>query len=361
MTIKQAAALTLALALLLAGCGGPSSSEAPPESLSSPAPPAESVEAPPAEEPPPAEPAGEPVTESGLPAALPGLVPLPTEDGQAVILLDPRSPDEIIDTFCKAIVAGDLDALAVLTPLPRETVNYWKDVRVESASFLPMESAAEWEYLYELTLTVTEPGDTLLLLGQAPYIARVGFVPFGENYLYVNAVALPDGILGGPAPGEDPEIQLIETLRGYGLTDTFYHPSELEREKLLDYIILLSAMDIDRMEMEFTQEEIDATARKYFGLEHFDGRDLRYYVPETERYLLWGRGGSVLKERAVQLIEGEDGVKSVLIEGYTDPFELVVGYRIAYTMHPNGDGSYRFASAVALQSDVINQSAPAYQ
>ena len=144
--------------------------------------------------------------------------------------------------------------------------------------------------------------------------------------------------------------------RDFAFFETFDDPAEIDREALLDFLLGLAARDYPEAEatplkigsgLGYTQAQLDAVAKRYFGFNSFIMTDSRLYDAESGCYVLNGHGGSYRNERVVRVSEKER-IHTVWIEQYDDPFQFVPNGALECAFLRSDDGGFRYLSVKAF-------------
>ena len=105
----------------------------------------------------------------------------------------------------------------------------------------------------------------------------------------------------------------------------------------------------------FTQDEINDTAAKYFGIDSYEATDIAAYDSETGLYSYEGRSTQSRYKRAVAVTHDEAGNATVTYKWYSDPLYLYDNAKVVYTLRKNNDGTYALLSASADQNPDQNE------
>ncbi|WP_308754642.1 hypothetical protein [uncultured Anaerotruncus sp.] len=336
--MKRLTALVLCFCLLLAGCEipapprpAPSRPDAPvavrvPEQTASSHPEAPSAEQPDIE----AEP--------------------PQEEGP--------SPARTAERLAAALREGDIPALEALANPAfgvEGRLDYWKTAALDSVSCEePVQDGGDW--LCRFTLEVSDPGETPLKAGQNICYAQIGYAPYGMWDDYSVLVFSPAQNYYSTSDLQDDPARLACWMRDFAFFETFDDPAEIDREALLDFLLGLAARDYPEAEatplkigsgLGYTQAQLDAVAKRYFGFNSFIMTDSRLYDAESGCYVLNGHGGSYRNERVVRVSEKER-IHTVWIEQYDDPFQFVPNGALECAFLRSDDGGFRYLSVKAF-------------
>lgn len=254
---------------------------------------------------------------------------------------------EVAVEFTRAVLASDIQALERIALLQNGVADYWANVRIGSASFTVLQEDT-YTGLYAVMLDVLDAGKTNLKEGVGSYVLQIGGMTEGVGVMSLTPAEKHEA---QEKSAQDKDVAELVFMRYMGLSESFAQPSELDKDKLLEYLIVLASRDFAVADgeqiYELTQAQIDATAKKHFGMNSFVYTQSKFYDQTAQRYMLFGRGFPFyLNEQPVRVEQRPDGEKHVTFEVYDDSFQTVTGQTILYTMRPNGDGSYYTASAV---------------
>ena len=261
---------------------------------------------------------------------------------------------KVLDEFVKAVNSNNTQ---LIDKLINPDINFDK---IKNYSFTVI-SEEEQQAVYSVVLDISETGDTLLKKGQNKYIVNIGIPPYYSDGLYILSI--------NPAEDYTPMQQLYEDaisnqifgLRNLNITDPFSDASNIDINQLTEFIVSYAAPKLfangNITEQGFTQEEMDAAATAYFGIDRLDAKSTVYYNKETQRYMILGRGGSFLNERVVNVDKSSDnGFAYVYIEEYKDPIQLQKNSIIKYTLQKKSNGVYQFISAEKVgRVEIIQQ------
>lgn len=272
---------------------------------------------------------------------------------------------KVLDEFVKAVNSNNTQLIDKLINPDinfdqKDRCDYLTKVKIKNYSFTVI-SEEEQQAVYSVVLDISETGDTLLKKGQNKYIVNIGIPPYYSDGLYILSI--------NPAEDYTPMQQLYEDaisnqifgLRNLNITDPFSDASNIDINQLTEFIVSYAAPKLfangNITEQGFTQEEMDAAATAYFGIDRLDAKSTVYYNKETQRYMILGRGGSFLNERVVNVDKSSDnGFAYVYIEEYKDPIQLQKNSIIKYTLQKKSNGVYQFISAEKVgRVEIIQQ------
>lgn len=258
--------------------------------------------------------------------------------------------------FLEALQRGDIAEMEKMVWNGREgALSYWETVTLGNEfGFSYNEANAEDSYaLLEVTLQVEEPGETPLRPGKNRLMLTVGCPPLGIDS-DIRVLSLIPQTEYDLNRSEDAAAFQVRTFRSWGSIEPFDAAAQIDKNVLLNYVVTAASRDFSEHAdgwvyepvEELTQEQIDQTARRYFGIEQLVRTDAACYDPEKRVYRLFGRDGGYSSDRIVSNTELPDGNCEVVVGRFDeDPLGLLPHSQIWYLLAPNGDGSYRFLSA----------------
>lgn len=261
-----------------------------------------------------------------------------------------RTADETIQLFCDALIRGDSAMLYEAVLSAQGELDDWAGAEISAARFSPREKFDQVG-LYDVVITIVDAGGIPLKTGENSMVARVEMPTFSnQDQLYVTLLAPAEKYILMDEWVNDPAISSVMSWRAWHNGDDLFASTDaIDKEGLLDYVIVLASRafssDPNEPIYTLTQEQIDATAKKNFGLDSLVKTDSRLYDAKIGQYTLLGSDGSFGRMRPVRSEELPDGGKVIYVETYTDPLEMVAKTSYKYTMAQNDDGSYRFVSA----------------
>ena len=283
------------------------------------------------------------------------------KDAQRTLLREGSGEDSAIpagaarkaaEEFLAALVSGDASAVSQAVGFGNDPA-VWQKMKVTAAEITAAAEDLDSSGDYTVRLAVEDgagffpegTGDYRMLLscnemrwgGETPTLWY--FRPASERYLETGWYGAADEKEWAPA-------QAVNDFIGWFGQQTFAAPGELPPETLVEYAMIRTRPEDP--EMVFTPQEIGAAVEKYFGIAGFDGRNTKFYSKEKGGYLIWGRGGSFYNTLtpAPRTAAGQSQVDVTL---YRDPLCTVKIRTVRYTMAENGDGSWRFVSALPVE------------
>lgn len=265
------------------------------------------------------------------------------------------TPDQMAAAFVEALEEGDIDGLErTANPMSTSKMDFearWSSVKLASIAYEPIE-VQEQGGLYTLTLDVTDAGQTSLKTGKHAYVMTVGHPYFGDDIVVVS-ITPKEKFMKFDDQAADTAITQVNDLRGLYITQTFATPADIDKDLLLYYLIVAASIanDPEARDYELAQEDIDAVAKQYFGMDSFVHTTSKFYNKEKQLYELWGGDGIASNSRIVRKeVDAQTGNTLVYLETYQDSLQVVLDKTIQYTLSPNTDGSYRFVSAVEVEA-----------
>lgn len=261
-----------------------------------------------------------------------------------------KSMDRLANDFAAVLPSCDAARIAAVISQNAENLQYFQNVKISSAEAEPTGKRG----FYQLTLNVSEPGSTLLMAGTYTYFMQVGYQDFGGEDLTVRCIANEKQYRSLDEIDADPAMRQVHTLRSCTDFGEFARPQDVTMPKLMDYLIIIASFDARERgveQFEFTQDEINAVAKKYFGFPSFVFLSAKEYDAAKGVYVLYGRGGTPRNERVINRVDTGDGVVEVYVEVFSDPLQLMMEKIVCYRLSPNDDGSYRFLSAERIKLD----------
>lgn len=236
------------------------------------------------------------------------------------------------------------------------TLAYWETVTLGNTfDFHYDEAQADDSYaLLEVLLHVKKPGKAPLQPGENQLMLTIGCPPYAidSDIRVLSLIPKTDYDLNR---SEDPAAFQVQTFRSWGSVEPFGSAAQIAPDVLLNYVVTAASRDFSEHAdgfsyepvEELSQEQIDQTASRYFGIERLVRTDAACYDSEKQVYRLFGRDGGNSPERVVSSVELPDGNHEVVIGWFGgDPLALLPRSQTRYLLVPNGDGSYRFLSAI---------------
>ena len=262
-----------------------------------------------------------------------------------------KTMDKIARDFAAALPSGSPEKIAAAMHWTPENLQYFQNVSIESATAEPTGQLG----FYRLTLAVSEPGPTLLMTGTNTYVMQVGYPSFGgDDGPTVLCVANEKQYRTFDEIDADSAMLQVLIMRSWSNFGEFQNPQQIGMARLMDYLIIIASFDarvLGAEQYEFTQDEINAVAKKYFGFPGFEFQSAKEYDKATGKYILIGRGGSPMNERIINRVDADGGIAEVYVEEFSDPLQLMMTQILCYRLSPNDDGSWRFLSCEKVKLD----------
>lgn len=143
--------------------------------------------------------------------------------------------------------------------------------------------------------------------------------------------------------------QVNELIKFY--PQPFQSAAEINKRIMLQYVLFkLERAKLSDSETEplFTQDEIDRSAKQYFGLDSLDGRDTEYYDKDIKLYRNLGFGFPPINSRIYG--EAENGGKVlVTVEYFADGLQTAHKQSLRYELSKNSDGTFCFVRAEEVE------------
>ncbi|MBO5036324.1 MAG: hypothetical protein J6D42_04520 [Clostridia bacterium] len=257
-----------------------------------------------------------------------------------------RASDTVAALFCEAVRTGDIETINRLIGNSSFDYSGIKTLMLNNLSI----TNTETDGVYTVTLNVEDPVDspfekgthdyTLVIGSSAEGLSVVSFIR-SDEYEILNSF--------------DAAIDAVDDFTSWNDVAgvTFNSVSDIEnKSSLAAYLMLLCKKDglgktseDNPSLIQFTQDEINAASKKYFGLEKFEATDISAYNAETGLYSYEGRSAPSRYKRAVSVSYEESGDVFVTYKWYSDPLLLYASETVVYTVKNNEDGSYAIISA----------------
>ena len=265
-------------------------------------------------------------------------------------------PQKVLDAFVNAVNTNNIQLIdKLINPSinfdKTDRCDYLTKVKIKNYNFTVISEEAQ-QAVYSVVFDVSETGDTLLKKGQNSYIVNIGTPPYYTEGLYILSINRAENYTPMQQLYKDAVVNQIFGLRFLNITDPFLDASDIDIKQLTEFIVSYAAPKLTNgTEQGFTQEEMNAAARAYFGIDILDAKSTIYYNDATQRYMILGRGGSFLNERVVSINKNESsGLAYVYIEEYKDPLQLQINHIIKYTLQKKSNGIYQFISAETVST-----------
>lgn len=251
----------------------------------------------------------------------------------------PQTADEAAERFVAALRAGDtgeMEFLSARYESPSGQCDYWKQVALGEISCEPIQSEGI-SGTYRLTMEVLDAGPTLLATGVGSYVMRVGSLGY-DPIPMVLCIAPEDRYIDEMQLIEDSAAAQVMQARAFGfLSRPFETPDDLTDDLDVEYLIAMGASEYPD---GLTQGQMDEMAARYYGAEEFVRQESRFYDPQTQLYVMLGRGGNITNDRIVRIDHGADET-FLYVETYTDPVQVCLERTFEYHMKDNGDGTWQ--------------------
>lgn len=260
-----------------------------------------------------------------------------------------RLAEKMANEFGVALENGNKEALKALAFDSEESIDHWENFEISDVTVFPIENQ---DTLFRVEFKVDQVGSTPFQIGENKYVVEVNFASFDTNYSVSNFIEQEkyEWI------DDNRSLELCNLLRKWiTLTEVYLFdtPAGIDKEKLLEFLIS-TAVDqhqnvTGEKKYEFIQDEIDNIAQEYFGLESMVLTESKFYDNQIERYVLRGRGPAELYFFITEIDHDElNDTDSLLVEYYSDGLKTDTLRTVKYIFYDNGNGSYRFISAVQL-------------
>lgn len=284
----------------------------------------------------------------------------PRKDGERKLLREGSSQTSaykegtarrVAEDFLAAIHTGSAAQVAAVAS---GDCAAWEGVRITEARITGVTEELDSQGDYKVQVTV-EDGKGFLPEGSQEYrlVVRCGqdmsweagqvipfyFRPASERYYNWT------GLETQSSPENEAANSIEVFISLYGM-QTFASPWELPPETVAEFSMVLT--EPEREDLIYTREELSAAVESCFGIAGFDGRSTKFYSKEQGGYLLWGRGSGI-HDFLMELPRTANGQSQVDVTFCRDPLCTSRLRTIRYTLADNGDGSWRFVSAVQIE------------
>lgn len=260
--------------------------------------------------------------------------------------------DRLINSFISALAASDTTEIEKLSGAEKGTYKDWKSMKIAECR-LVKEIIKEDENgygVFEISLNVESAGGSPFAKGANTYYVEIMRNMFTDGP--VIQLIKKDKYVEQDKIRASMPAQFVSEIRDVYHITTFNSPKDIDKNSMLSFLIYKSCNDnspdknnpLDSV----TQEQLNATAQRYFGLEAFEATDSAEYDPETQTYMLLGRGASYINDRIVSIKPYSTDTITVVVEEYSDVLQTRISRSIRYTLKANGDGSYRVLSGIAF-------------
>ncbi len=259
--------------------------------------------------------------------------------------------DRLINSFIAALSSSDTTEIEKLSGAEKGTYKDWKTMIVTECR-LVKEIIKEDENSYgvfEISLNLESAGGSPFAKGANTYYVEIMRNMFTDGP--VIQLIKKDKYVEQDKIRASMPAQFVSEIRGLGIT-AFNSPSDIDKNRMLSFLIYKSCNDNsnkkDQPLESVNQQQLNTTAQRYFGLEAFEATDSAEYDPETQMYMLLGRGASYINDRIVSIKPYSTDTITVVVEEYSDALQTRISRSIRYTLKANGDGSYRVLSGIAF-------------
>ncbi len=273
--------------------------------------------------------------------------------GQVAGLLEPyytAANAKLLERLVQALTAGDAAELETLTGADAGTYQALETVKLSDVTAEPLPAypfAREGMEYYRLSLRVEQSADGFLPAGDWELLVELGPLSFDNGWGVLRLTPMERSEQDARLR-EQPAVQLIDRVNGFALLEPFGSVGDIDPSLLTDILLSFAraeygAEDEDRY--DFSVEEVQAVAEKYFGLADFDGTGTDCY--HDGRYYLTGHDLYQMPTQFVGLETAEDGTMTVTQKVYADPAYLLESAEYVYTLELNEDGGCRLVSCRA--------------
>lgn len=231
----------------------------------------------------------------------------------------------------------------------------WQNVKITAAGITRVVEELDSWGDYIVSVTVEEGGgvfpegtrDFRLVMTANDYMrpfSRVYpayFRPASEEYYNWNGYVEQNQ--NGPGAAA-----LVSSFIDFFGWPTFQTPWDLPPETVVEFSLMFA--ESSEGDQRFTPAEVEEAIRRTFGVTGFDGRGTKFYVKDQDRYLLWGRGGSI-HDLLIQMPEIRGSKARVEVTFYDDVLCTVPLRTLCYTLEKNDDGSWMLLSALRADQE----------
>lgn len=257
---------------------------------------------------------------------------------------------KLLERLVQALSAGDAASLETLTGAEAGAYASLEAATLTDVTAEPLPDyayALEGMEYYRLTLRVQRSADGFLPAGEWELLAELGPLSYDGGWGVLRLTPLASAEQDARLR-EQPAVQLIDRVNGIGQLGPFASTADIDPALLTDLVLSFaraeySAGDEDRY--DFSVEEVQAAAWKYFGLADFDGTESDCYV--DGRYYLAGHDLFQAPTQFTGLETTEDGTMTVTQKVYADPAYLLESAEYIYTLELREDGGCRLVGCRA--------------
>lgn len=229
----------------------------------------------------------------------------------------------------------------------------WQNVKIRSAVLTQALEELDSQGVYLVRVDVEDGGGVfpegmqdyrlvmgfdVMRFGDESTVYPVYFRPASEQYY--NKTSYVEQNYGGLGSAE-----YVKSFIDYFGMVTFRSPWDLPPETVVEFSLFFARSE--EGDQRFTQQEMDDAILRTFGITGFDSRSTRFYVPEQDRYLLWGRDSSV-RDYLIKMPEIKGGNAQVEVTFYEDVLCTTPLRTVLYTLEKEED-SWRLLSATLAE------------
>ncbi len=257
-----------------------------------------------------------------------------------------RASDTAAALFCEAIRSGDIE---IINHLIGTSEFDYSSIKTLMLNDLTIENTDQ-NGVYTVSMDVEDPVDSPFVKGIHDYTLVIG-----SSSGKLSVVSFMDSEEYNVINSNDAAVAAIDLFTSWNDVSgvTFDSLNAIEnKSSIISYLMLLCKRDglgktseENPALIQFTQDEINSSSMKYFGVEKFEAFDAPYYNSETGLYSYEGTSSPARYKRAVSVSHEENGAATVVYNWYSDPLLLCVTDTVVYTLNKNDDGSYAIISA----------------
>ena len=285
----------------------------------------------------------------------------PRKEAERTLLREGAAVDSLVpvgaartaaEDFLAALRGGDWEQIKAAVGIDGES-GAWQEITITGAEITA--AAEDLDSYGDYTVRVTvENGAGVFPQGTGDYrlvltcnmmrwgedqVIPVYFRPVGESYYNWSPFQVTSREENIPG-------WYVNAFIGFYGSTVFASPQELPPETVAEFSMVLT--EPEREDLIYTREELSAAVESCFGIAGFDGRSTKFYSKEQGGYLLWGRGSGI-HDFLMELPRTANGQSQVDVTFCRDPLCTSRLRTIRYTLADNGDGSWRFVSAVQIE------------
>lgn len=262
--------------------------------------------------------------------------------------------DDLAQALCEALEQGDVQAFNTLAANQAGNTDGMQEYDALRTADVRQ---ASWEWddaleQYRVRVDFADPGQLPYAEGETAFLAEFGRRPFGldENDIGLTSF-MPEAL-----------VQMDEELRASGVTETLSLLAYIYGDKsfadwddwvdktaggkhwltkaVLVAVERLMLAGEKREPLEYTVEEAQAAALKYFGIEHFDATDTEWWNAERGRYISAGADDGYLIMAFAGCTMADAQTAELEVITYTDWLQFIPEAVYTYTQTRNEDGSW---------------------